>query len=105
MRSASIVSLVIAAACSGPPRTLPPPAGPDVPAGAVEAERTAEPVEAHWVVVQGGTNVGTYDLTTAPDGTMKGVYHVLQNGRGPHNEATFKLGDDGGLDRFEATGH
>jgi imidazolonepropionase-like amidohydrolase len=108
MRSVSILPwtflLVMVGACSAPPRALPPPAGPDVPQD-VDAAPNAEPTEAHWVVVSSGKNVGTFDLTIAPDGAAEAVYHVLENGRGPHNEATFAFGADGGLDRFDATGH
>ncbi|HUQ02598.1 MAG TPA: amidohydrolase family protein [Kofleriaceae bacterium] len=104
MRTVALSGLVIVAACSGPPRALPPPAGPDVPVD-VDATPAAEPNEAHWVVVSSGKNVGTFDLTIAPDGAAKAVYHVLENGRGPHNEATLRFGTDGGLDAFEATGH
>lgn len=105
MRSAqTLIVASVVAACSGPPKTLPPPAGPDV-ADEVDAAPSAAPTEAHWVVVSSGKNIGTYDVTTAPDGTTQAIYHVLENGRGPHNEATYELGDDGGPDRFEATGH
>lgn len=103
MRTVALSWLAIAA-CSSPPRALPPPAGPDV-VEAIDLVPAATAIEARWVVVSSGKNVGTYDLTIAPDGAAKGVYHVLENGRGPHNEVTFQLGDDGGLDRFEATGH
>jgi imidazolonepropionase-like amidohydrolase len=112
VKKASLVVLVITGAgslgwagCPGPPKTLPPPSGPDVPADGVDAAPAAAAAEQHWVIVASGKTVGNYDRSTAPDGTTTAVYHVLENGRGPHVEATFKLGADGGLDMFEAKGH
>ena len=103
MRSALALSVWIAA-CAGPAKPLPPPAGPEAPADVVPPP--APPAtEVRWVVVSNGKTVGRYDLTVAADRTAKAIYHVLENGRGPHVEATFDLGDDGGLDAFEASGH
>jgi hypothetical protein len=48
-----------------------------------------------------GTNVTTVE----PDGTIKVVLDVLENGRGPHTDATVKLAPDGTIAELVATGH
>jgi hypothetical protein len=57
------------------------------------------------VVVSLGRRSGTSVLSTDADGTMHSVLDVLENGRGPHVEATFKLAPDGTLATFDAKGH
>lgn len=100
----AILLVSMAAACSGPPKQLPPPTGPDVPAD-IDAAPTAQATERHWSVVVLGRKAGTYDVSVAPDGTTTATFHVVENGRGPHSDVTYRLGDDGAFTRFEAKGH
>jgi imidazolonepropionase-like amidohydrolase len=83
---------------------MPAPAAAE-PVPAVAAAPLEQATQLHWVVVSHGRKVGSYDVRNAPDGTTTAVYHVLENGRGPHVEATFRLGEDRALARFEAKGH
>ncbi len=48
---------------------------------------------------------GTDVATTLPDGTVTFALDVLENGRGPHVDATLRLAPDGTLATFEAHGH
>lgn len=48
---------------------------------------------------------GTMITTTAPDGTTTMTLDVLENGRGPHVDATWTLGSDGTIASFSAKGH
>jgi hypothetical protein len=48
---------------------------------------------------------GTSVTTTEPDGTIKVTLDVLENGRGPHTDATLKLAPDGTIAELVATGH
>jgi len=57
------------------------------------------------VVISLGRSSGTSSSVTEPDGTVHTVLHVLENGRGPHVEATARFTPDGDLQRFEARGH
>ena len=44
-------------------------------------------------------------ITTAADGTITTVFDVLENGRGPHCDATIKLAPDGTIASLTASGH
>ena len=57
------------------------------------------------VVVSLGRHSGTCVTTTAPDGTVTVAFDVLQNGRGPHVDATLRLAADGTIASLSATGH
>ena len=48
---------------------------------------------------------GTSSVVKDADGTLHTLLHVLENGRGPHVEATARLAADGTLQVFEASGH
>ncbi len=48
---------------------------------------------------------GTSIVTTAPDGTIKIVLDMVENGRGPHFDDTLRLGPDGTPVAFTAAGH
>jgi imidazolonepropionase-like amidohydrolase len=58
--------------------TLPPPAGP-------VTERF------HVFGARGARKNGYFTRTRKPDGELATVFHVLENGRGPHVEATLRL--------------
>jgi imidazolonepropionase-like amidohydrolase len=57
------------------------------------------------VVISLGRKSGSSVLRVAPDGTFSTTLDVLENGRGPHVDATFTLADDGTPAAFDARGH
>ena len=63
------------------------------------------PVVEKRVVVSLSRPSGTDVVTTAPDGTLTLALDVLENGRGPHTDATIKVAADGTIASFAATGH
>jgi hypothetical protein len=56
-------------------------------------------------VVSFGRTVGSDVITRAPDGTITIALDVLENGRGPHVDATTRLSPDGTITSFDARGH
>ncbi len=58
----------------------------------------------HRVVISRGRRSGELSLTD-DHGKIAFVYHVLQNGRGPHIEGTLVVAPDGTLRTFTASGH
>lgn len=52
-----------------------------------------------------GRKSGTSVTTASHDGTMAVTLDVLENGRGPHTDATLHVAADGTIDSFDATGH
>ncbi len=89
-----------------------PPKPPPTPAH-VKSEptpRAAPPVSRKPVVTKRSVVVldrkaGTDVWTMNPDGTGSFVLDVVENGRGPHVEATFRFDERGTLSSFEAKGH
>ncbi|HEY1957319.1 MAG TPA: amidohydrolase family protein [Polyangiaceae bacterium] len=65
----------------------------------------AKPVVTKRVVVSLTRKSGTNVTTVAPDGTITVALDVLQNGRGPHTDASITLGPDGTIASLVATGH
>ncbi len=71
------------------------------------AKRTGRGGEARTekrVVINSGRNSGYLSTTTSADGSIAAVFHVLENGRGPHVEATLTLAPDWTIASFSATG-
>src|SRR5687767_13442897 len=96
--------LLALAACGGTERpktstTTTPPAT-EVPTAVDAGPRTVE-----RVVVTLGRTSGKSVITRNDDGTWTTMLDVLENGRGPHVDATFTLAPDGTIASFEATGH
>jgi imidazolonepropionase-like amidohydrolase len=56
------------------------------------------------IVVNQARTAGYFQTTTRPDGSIAAVYHVLENGRGPHVEAEIRLAADWTISSFRATG-
>ena len=82
----------------------------DVHSGASRRPDIVKPPEAKQVVtkrsvVSLGRKSGTNVTTVDPDGTIKVALDVLENGRGPHTDATLKLDADGAIATLVATGH
>jgi hypothetical protein len=91
------------AACGSDPS--PPPAAPPLPIVTHEAEpKPPEPVIERRSVVVLGRKAGT-DVVTTIGRTKKIAFEVLENGRGPHVDASVRLASDKTLSHFDATGH
>jgi hypothetical protein len=98
MKRSPLAALALAATFALVPRAHaapPPAAAPGAAKGSVVKR----------VVVSLGRPSGTYVTTTAPDGTVDFVLHVVENGRGPHVEGRLRLAADGTLASLSATGH
>jgi hypothetical protein len=87
---------VAAVACGDPVK-------PVAPSKPVKA--SAAPIVVERVVIVAGRPSGTSVVTTTHDGMITTTYDVLQNGRGPHVDATMKLAADGTIASFVASGH
>jgi imidazolonepropionase-like amidohydrolase len=99
--------LVIAAtlvACSSSPKVPPPTPTPPAPV-AEAAPPPAAPVTVKRTVVSLGRPSGKSVVTITPDGTATTMLDVLENGRGPHSDATIKLAPDGTIASLSAKGH
>jgi imidazolonepropionase-like amidohydrolase len=92
-----LIGLVVVAACG----SSPPPSAPPQPAKTAPLPAKTD----RWVISGWGHKIGSIAITANPDGTFAEVYDQVDNGRGPHVDATFQLGSDGMLDQFSATGH
>ena len=103
----ALFAVIILAACGS--SSTPPPAPPQAPQPAGSSAASLAPVAAPHVekrrIVLWGRPAGSYTITTAADGTITAVYDVLDNGRGPHVEATLRLAADKTFASFKATGH
>jgi hypothetical protein len=104
MRKPLLSVLWLAAACGAEPSrpaALTPPsmqasAPPQTPAVAQTSKR---------VVITLSRKSGTSVTTVAPDGTVTVALDVLENGRGPHTDATLRFAPDGTIASLEAKGH
>ena len=72
---------------------------------ATVAPPLAPPVTVKRTVVTLGRPSGSDVTTTSADGTVTVAFDVLQNGRGPHVDATLHLAPDGTIASLEAHGH
>src|SRR5215212_193228 len=104
----SLLSIVwLAAACGAEPTHPATPAAPASPP-MVASTPPAAPAEAKTskrVVVIMSRKSGTSVTTVAPDGTVTIALDVLENGRGPHTDATVRLSSDGTIASLDARGH
>jgi len=57
------------------------------------------------VAARGTKTIGSFTKTATASGDIVTVFHVLENGRGPHVEATRRVAPDGTLAVFSATGN
>src|SRR5687767_4121164 len=107
MRKSLLPVLWLAASCGAEPaRPAVPAAAP--PASTLANARAAAPAEAKTskrVVITLSRKSGTSVTTVAPDGTVTVALDILDNGRGPHTDATVRLAPDGTIASFEARGH
>src|SRR5437667_28459 len=71
---------------------------------AVAAPPAPSPAVKRLYIAQGRKS-GSSVTTVAPDGTIAVVFDVLQNGRGPHVDATVRLAPDGTIAALHAVGH
>src|SRR5262245_39347777 len=106
-----VVSCSLALACSATPRSSGPAAAtsqaPTAPAAAQPpAVRPAPPpAQVKRILIARGRHAGTTVMTTAADGTIATVFDLLENGRGPHTEATVTLAHDGTIASLAVKGH
>jgi imidazolonepropionase-like amidohydrolase len=95
--------------CGPSPRTTTPPADPATTSQPQLTPPPAPPAPAPTtetrVFVAHGRPSGSLVTSTASDGSISAVFHVLQNGRGPHVEAKLRLAPDGTIQTLEAAGH
>src|SRR5262245_49201430 len=108
MRKSLLVPVLwLAAACgaetqhpAAPVAPPPPPAQaatpPPAPALAKSSKRA---------VIVLGRKVGSDVANVAADGTVTVTVDVLENGRGPHTDATVRLAPDGTIASLDARGH
>ena len=107
MRKSLLPVLWLAASCGAEPARPAVPAEP-APASTLASTRAPAPVEAKTfkrVVVTLSRKSGTSVTTVAPDGTVTVALDILENGRGPHTDATVRLAPDGTIASLEARGH
>ncbi len=107
-------ALVLLASCGGPaaaPDPLPK-VPPTLAMASALGSGSAPPVVApapkppvKRSIVSLGRKSGTSTTTVSQDGTWTVTLDVLENGRGPHTDATFAVGADGTMTKFHATGH
>ncbi len=92
-----VLAVVVVAGCGGSSQPVPvtPPVMPAARAPRVEKR----------VVISEGRPSGTLTTATAADGTITIAYDVVENGRGPHTDATLVLGPDATPTAWTATGH
>jgi imidazolonepropionase-like amidohydrolase len=99
--------LLIAAACGGEASNV----STVTPTPSASATVTStppiakEPTVTKRVVVSLTRKSGTSVTTVAPDGTITVVLDVVENGRGPHTDATVRLQPDGTIASLDARGH
>jgi hypothetical protein len=107
MRKSLLSVLCLAASCGGEPARPAVSAAP-APAPTLASTRPAAPAVATTskrVVVNMARKAGTNVTTVAPDGTVTVTLDVLENGRGPHTDATVRFAPDGTIASLEARGH
>ncbi len=99
-----VVGLVGVVACGGDAVTPEHPVASAQPSTTVATPPRA-PTVIKRVVVSLSRKSGTSVTTIGPDGEITVSLDVLENGRGPHTDATLRLAPDGTLAAFHATGH
>src|SRR5688572_20316182 len=109
MRKSLLPVLWLAASCGAEPArpAVTAPSEPTPPVTLANA-RPSAPVEAKtskYVVITLARKSGTSVTNVAPDGTVTVTLDVLENGRGPHTDATVRLAPDGTIASLEARGH
>ncbi len=109
--SLSIATVFVATACAGGDSSLPPPPPPPPPKqtatlpSASAAPSSVKPSVVKRTVVSLSRPSGTDVTTTSADGTISIAFDVLENGRGPHVDATLRLAPDGTIASLSTKGH
>jgi imidazolonepropionase-like amidohydrolase len=107
MQKPSLLAILACLACASSEHARPTsPTDPVTSAGAASAAAIlgTSAVEKR-VVISLGRKSGSSVLEARPDGTFSTTLDVLENGRGPHVDATFTLAEDGTPAAFDARGH
>src|SRR5262249_30331006 len=76
-----------------------------VATAATAAPRLPAAVTTTRAVIVLGRRSGSSTVTMAPDGTITTMLDMLENGRGPHADATIRLAADGTIASLSAKGH
>ena len=110
MRPTRLLPLLpVLAALAGPSCAGAPPPPPPRPAAAASVSAASVPrgeaVTSRRSVVVHGRKAGSSVTSIAPDGKVTITLDVLENGRGPHVDATLRLGADDAITHLEAKGH
>jgi hypothetical protein len=107
-RISAMIALAVAPACGSSP-----PAGSAAPLTTAPVSRPAPPpvsppaasVTLRRSVISVGRASGHSEVTIAADGTITTALDIVENGRGPHVDATFRLLPDGTLASLTTSGH
>jgi hypothetical protein len=104
--STGLVAL-LASSCGGEPPAQPvgPVQPPVLSSSPPSATLARAPSTQKRVVISLSRPSGTDVATIAPDGTMTVAFDILENGRGPHVDATLRLAKDGTIASLTAKGH
>ena len=106
MRKTLLPVLWLAAACGAEPSHPATPVAPSpAPAASTPLPTPVEAKTSKHVVITLSRKSGTSVTTVAPDGTVTIALDVLENGRGPHTDATVRLAPDGTIASLDARGH
>src|SRR5262245_4151710 len=108
MQKSLLALLCFVGACGAEPAPPPsPPPSPPPPPSTANAEPAPapQPKIVKRVVVDLSRKAGTNVTMIAPDGTITVSLDVLENGRGPHTDATVRLAKDGTIASLDARGH
>ncbi|HEY0255287.1 MAG TPA: hypothetical protein VGC41_27350, partial [Kofleriaceae bacterium] len=103
MRTLALV--VIVAGCgSSKPAPAPAPLPPTEGSATAPAPPAAPTVERYEVVIE-DRKAGFFQITDTHDGAFAVAFDIVENGRGPHADGTFRIGPEGYVQSFHATGH
>jgi hypothetical protein len=111
MRKTPLLAILGALACvscappPATPSTLPTNAASEPAPPAAPAANAITPSVAKRVAICLGRKCGTSALVQAVDGGFTSTLDVLENGRGPHVDASFRLNAAGTITKLSATGH
>ncbi len=105
MHKRTLFLFAAACACGEPAEPNVPPQPSATSSASAAPVSAAQPAVTKRVVVSLSRKSGTNVTTVAADGTITVTLDVLENGRGPHTDATVHLAPDGTITSLDAKGH
>ena len=105
MRKLLLLVIVTAFSCGGEPAKPTTPTTILASASASARPSAPSPTTLRRVIVSLSRRSGTSVTTVAADGTITIALDVVENGRGPHTDATVRLAADGTIASLDAHGH